>query len=407
MKKTIHIKDKFKWGEEVFSLLSWFDADKVRNAKVMVVGAGALGNEVLKNLALFGIGNIFIVDYDTIEYSNLSRSVLFRKEDADNHRPKVDAASQRIKEINPDINVQTCNGNIGADVGLGVFCDMDVVIGCLDSRHARYLLNLHCFRANKIWIDGGIENLDGYVRAFKPGSSCYECGLTEEELANIYLKTGCPDIAKINASYGRVATTPVSASIIGAIQVQEALKVIHGLYAQSDEDVIRHKALEGRLFKYEGMNVNARLLKMKAYNDNCLSHELWAPAIKIDELGADTKIIDALKLIKDATNSNQLFINLRNNAFITKLIPDVKEEMEYEVMIPESKVSEFLTNNNIGLVANQRIFQEYIENIGDDFPYPNLTLNQVGIPYYDIIQVTTSRGISYIELSNDRNNHIT
>ena len=71
-----------KWGDGVYDLLSWFDTERVRNARVLVVGAGALGNEVLKNLALFGVGNIYVVDYDTIEYSNLTRSILFREEDA-------------------------------------------------------------------------------------------------------------------------------------------------------------------------------------------------------------------------------------------------------------------------------------------------------------------------------------
>ena len=68
---------KYEWGESVFTLLSWFKQDKVRNAKVLVVGAGALGNEVIKNLTLFGVGTIFVCDFDRIELSNLTRSVLF------------------------------------------------------------------------------------------------------------------------------------------------------------------------------------------------------------------------------------------------------------------------------------------------------------------------------------------
>ena len=156
------IKQQQKWGEDVYSLLSWFDLEKVRNAKVMVVGAGALGNEVLKNLALFGIGNIVIVDYDFIEFSNLSRSVLFRKIDADKKRSKAEVAAERIREINQEIKVFTVHGNVGTDVGLGIFLEMDAIIGCLDSRYARFLINQHAFRANKPWIDGGIENLEGY-----------------------------------------------------------------------------------------------------------------------------------------------------------------------------------------------------------------------------------------------------
>ena len=160
MKDIINVK---YWGDEVFPLLSWFDAEKVKNAKVMVVGAGALGNEVLKNLALFGIGTIVIIDFDHIEKSNLCRSVLFRMEDAENSRSKAETAARRIKEINSTINVKYINGDIGSEVGLGLIREMDVVIGCLDNRLARYLINRQCFRMDRPWIDGGIENLEGNV----------------------------------------------------------------------------------------------------------------------------------------------------------------------------------------------------------------------------------------------------
>ena len=71
--------DNNEWGKGVFDLLSWFQIERVRDARVMVVGSGALGNEVLKNLALFGVGHIYVVDFDTIEYTNLTRSILFRE----------------------------------------------------------------------------------------------------------------------------------------------------------------------------------------------------------------------------------------------------------------------------------------------------------------------------------------
>lgn len=397
--KTLLIKDKRQWGEEVFSLLTWFDLEKVRNAKVMVVGAGALGNEVLKNLALFGIGNIVIVDFDVIEYSNLCRSVLFRKPDADTRRSKVEAAAQRVKEINPEINVVPLKANIGSEVGLGIISDMDVVIGCLDSRYARFLINTHCFRANKTWIDGAIENLEGYVRIFSPGVNCYECSLTKMELENITLRTGCPDIAKVNTTYGRVATTPVSASIIGAVQVQEALKVIH--YPKNEAEGKKYKSLHGRLFKYDGMFNESRVYKMASYNNSCASHDVWEPVVKVENLCASTTIADALDMIKEVLNTNQVVINLRNNTFIIKIIMS-KTEAEHEVMLPESKMSDFLLNNTLKLDLTDRIYQDFVENIGDDFQYKNLTLNQIGIPFFDIIQVSTSRGVNYIELSGDR-----
>ena len=72
-------KERYEWGEGVYTLLSWFKMEKVKNARILVAGAGALGNEVIKNLALFGVGHIFVVDFDRIEISNLTRSILFRE----------------------------------------------------------------------------------------------------------------------------------------------------------------------------------------------------------------------------------------------------------------------------------------------------------------------------------------
>ena len=93
-----------------FSFISWWEREKVENAKVMVVGAGALGNEVIKNLTLMGVGSIFIVDFDTIELANLSRSVLFRE--SDSGRNKAEIAAARAKDLNPNVHVQYFHGDI-------------------------------------------------------------------------------------------------------------------------------------------------------------------------------------------------------------------------------------------------------------------------------------------------------
>ena len=217
----------YEWGEGVFTLLSWFKKERVRDARVLVVGAGALGNEVVKDLTLFGVGHIFVVDFDRIEISNLTRSVLFREEDAFEHRFKADVVAKRAMEINPQIKVVPIVGNLFSDVGLALYRSVDVIIGCLDSRLARYQLNRMAMRAGKTWIDGSIENLTGVVKVFTPGINCYECGLSREEFNIIMLRTGCADVVRTQASQGRVATTPISASIVGAIQSQEAMKMIH------------------------------------------------------------------------------------------------------------------------------------------------------------------------------------
>src|SRR3989304_1450212 len=84
-----------------FEFISWWEREKVRAAKMLVVGAGALGNEVLKNLALMGVGHLMVIDFDTIEMANLSRSVLFRE--SHTGRPKAEVAAARAKAPNPNL----------------------------------------------------------------------------------------------------------------------------------------------------------------------------------------------------------------------------------------------------------------------------------------------------------------
>ena len=134
------------WGADVFSLLSWFKQERLERANVMVVGCGALGNEVLKNLALFGVGHLVVVDFDTIEPSNLTRSILFSQADAEARRPKATVTAKRIREINPSIQVLPLECDICHDIGLGLLRQMDVVVGCVDNRWARYCLNRLCMR---------------------------------------------------------------------------------------------------------------------------------------------------------------------------------------------------------------------------------------------------------------------
>ena len=150
-------------------LISWWRQERLAAAKVLVVGAGALGNEVLKNLALLGAGHLFVIDFDAIEATNLTRSVLFRESDAG--RPKAERAAAAVKVLNPDVKVRALNGNVMTELGLGVYADMDVVIGCLDNREARLWINRQCWRAGKPWVDGAIQEISGVVKVFVPPAS--------------------------------------------------------------------------------------------------------------------------------------------------------------------------------------------------------------------------------------------
>lgn len=391
--------DRYEWGDGVFTLLSWFKKDRVKNARVLVAGAGALGNEVVKDLTLFGVGHIYVVDFDQVEISNLTRSVLFREQDAVNRNFKAEVVARRAMEINPQIKVTPIVGNLFSDVGLGIYRTVDVVIGCLDSRIARYLLNRLCMRAGKTWIDGSIENLTGVVRVFSPGVSCYECGLSREEFNHIMLRTGCADVVRMQASSGRVATTPISASIIGAMQVQEAMKVIHS----NEEDSSAFRTLKGRMLHYEGMTNSMSIYKYAAWKKNCPAHEKWDNVIEAPGMTADMTVKEAFVKLRELLGADYVEINLRNNKFVDFIVAD-DTDMEFKVMLPDSKLESHIrhTPELRKLSYRTKFLKSFFENIDSEFPYQDLTLRQIGVPWFDVIQVTSDRGLHYVELTGDR-----
>ena len=388
----------YEWGDGVFTLLSWFKKDKVKNARVLVAGAGALGNEVVKNLALFGVGHIFVVDFDQIEISNLTRSVLFREEDAYNHSYKADIVAKRAMEINPQIKVTPIVGNLFSEVGFGLYRSVDVVIGCLDSRIARYQLNRLCMRAGKTWIDGSIENLTGVVRIYAPGKSCYECGLSREEFNQIMLRTGCADVMRTQSSAGRVATTPISSSIVGAVQVQEAMKVIH-----SDEET-QFQTLEGKMLHYDGMTNITNIYRFASWKKSCPAHERWDSITNAPQLSATMTVKDVLAGLRSLLRVESVEINMCNNKFVDKIVSDHPEK-EFEVMLPESKLDAFVNSNaELRKLSYRTLFHKsFFENIDDSFPYQYLSLQQIGIPPFDVVRVSTEKGDFYVELDGDAN----
>src|SRR6266567_8675294 len=217
------------FGEDRFDRLrriDWWDQEKLTSARILVVGAGALGNEVLKNLALLGVGNVFIADLDSIEESNLSRSILFR--DRDVGRSKAEAAAAAARDIFPGIRISHFHGDAIFGLGLGVYRWADLVIAGLDNREARLHVNRCCQKLKKVWIDAATETLQGVVRVFAPGGPCYECTLTSLDFQLLKERVGCAGL-RVERAGGRVPTTPITASVIGALQVQEALKWIHGI----------------------------------------------------------------------------------------------------------------------------------------------------------------------------------
>ena len=306
-------------------------------------------------------------------------------------------AARKLREINPNINVQYICGKLNTDVGLGLYRKMDVVIGCLDSRLARLQLNRLCMRADIPWVEGGMENLTGNVRVFKLGENCYECGLTENAKQNIFQQLSCAGVAHRNENVGRIPTTPVIASIIGAVETQEAMKLLHKEEVQSGV----FSTLLGKWFHYEGMHNHVSVYDSSAYFDDCPSHECWNDVVKIPTLSADTRINDVFTLIKETLGVQEVEINLRNDKFVD-IIVSKNDNQRFTPMLPESKISDYI-DSNYDLYTRSRadLNQNAYENITESFPYQRLTLKEIGIPYYDVIEVTTENGVFHLELSAD------
>ena len=244
-------------------LIPWWDQERLKNATVMVVGAGAIGNELIKNLTLLGIGRILIYDMDSIENTNLTRSVLYRAKDVG--RYKAEVAAERAKEMNPDVKAKAFIANIIDDVGLGVFRRMDVVLGGLDNREARLSINQSCYKVDRPWIDGAIEALNGFARVFIPGQgACYECTMTETDWMLINKRKSCALLTHEQMASGKIPTTPTSSSIIAGIQVQEMLKLLH-----ADRNL---PTLAGKGYVFNGLTHDSYVVEYQRKED-CMSHD--------------------------------------------------------------------------------------------------------------------------------------
>ena len=142
--------------------------------------------------------------------------------------------------------------------------------------------------------------------------------------------------------------------------------------------------------------------KYASWKATCPAHERWDNIIKIDSLSAENSVKEVLSILKDFLNVNAIEINMRNNKFIDKIISD-KPEKEFLIRLPESKLDDYITDNEeLRKLSYKTLFHKcFIENIDEYFPYPEMSLKDVGIPLYDVIQVSTDKGLFFVELTKD------
>jgi molybdopterin/thiamine biosynthesis adenylyltransferase len=248
------------------SLISWWDQSRLRQASVLVVGAGALGNELVKNLVLIGVGRIIVADMDVVENSNLARCVFFRE--CDEGESKATVLAARAAEANREVEVIPLVGDVRLAAGLGVFREMDLVLGGLDNREARLFVNQACWKTSTPWIDGAIEGLMGMVRVFvPPESACYECTMNERDHELLAARRTCALLTREEMLAGRVPTTATTASVIAGIQVQEAVRLLH-------QDRLGPSPLVGAGLQFVGLTHDSYVVRYDQ-RDDCYSHDTY------------------------------------------------------------------------------------------------------------------------------------
>jgi adenylyltransferase/sulfurtransferase len=363
-------------------LIPWWRQERLRAARVLVVGAGALGNEVVKNLALLGLGTTVLVDCDLVETSNLSRSVLFRA--GDGGQPKAEVAARRARELNPDVTVVPLFGDVTTDVGLGLFAEVDLVIGCLDNREARLWVNRQCWKVGTPWIDAGIQEIQGVVKVFvPPDSACYECAMTERDYQLLNLRYSCPLLKRDEIVQGKVPTAPTIAAMMAGLQVQEALKLLHGLPVAA-----------GSALVYNGV-ANQFYATRLPFRDDCLSHESYPKPFELP-LSNRNSVAELFELVRPRLEGPLRLVLDRE---LTVAVDCPRCGWRAEVLRPRAKVSaaEAICPN-----CHEPARPEFESAVIADSPLTALPLARVGIPTYDIVRVDGAAESGFFLLDADR-----
>ena len=217
---------------------------KLLEAKVLMVGAGGLGSPISIYLTLAGVGTVGIVDFDTVDVTNLQRQILHQNDDIG--RPKVQSAKETLLSYNPDVNVIVHEEPLLSDNALEIISGYDVVINGADNFPARYLVNDAAYLCGKPLVDGSILLFDGQATVYIPGQGCYRC---------LFPTPPPPGEVPSCAEAGVLGVLP---GLVGTIQATETVKLIMGL----------GESLSGRLLIIDAMDMSFRTLKMRR-NPDC------------------------------------------------------------------------------------------------------------------------------------------
>lgn len=240
--------------------------ERLRGARVLVVGAGGLGSPVALYLAAAGVGTIGLVDFDVVDTSNLQRQVLHSSPDVG--RPKVDSAAEKLRALNPNVRVvahreRFCAANAEALVG-----GYDFIVDAVDNYAAKFLINDACVLAGRPFSHGGVLRFEGDAMTYVPGHACYRC---------VFNAPPPPGVVPTCAEAGVLGSV---AGVLGTIQATETLKYFLGVGELLTDKVL---SLDARTMDFRKVNVGRddrcpicgskpTITKLADYDESCGAH---------------------------------------------------------------------------------------------------------------------------------------
>ena len=307
---------------------------KLKKAKVLVIGSGGLGSPVLLYLAAAGVGTIGIVDFDVVDDSNLQRQVLFGIDEVG--KPKVEAAKRRLEALNPYIKLHLYNTHLNSSNALDIFKDYDVIADGTDNFPTRYLVNDAAVLLGKPNVYASIFQFEGQASVFNYTDSK---GHTGPNYRDLYPTPPPPGLVPSCAEGGVLGVLP---GIIGSLQALEVIKVITGV----------GETLSGRFFIFDALNFETRTFNIKRREDNPINGKNPTITALIDyEQFCGMRAVEE-KPLKEITAKELYDWQVKGEKF--QLI-DVREPHEYDIvniggeLIPLATVSD-----NAGRIDTER-----------------------------------------------------
>ena len=286
---------------------------RLKAARVLCVGAGGLGSPALMYLAAAGVGTLGIIDYDTVDESNLQRQIIHGQSDVG--RPKAESARDSVREVNPLIDVVVHNEALDSDNVMAIFAQYDLIVDGTDNFATRYMVNDACVLLGKPYVWGSIYRFDGQASVFwAEHGPCYRC---------LYPEPPPPGMVPSCAEGGVLGVLCAS---IGSIQVTEVIKLLAGI----------GEPLLGRLMIYDALDMNYRTVKVRKDPSCAVCGENPTVTELIDyEAFCGAVSDEASEAVKGSTISvTELadMLDARESGDRDFLLVDVREPAEWDIV---------------------------------------------------------------------------